>query len=83
MKIITRSLSLVALLGIASVANAQNLVTNPSFETGDFTGYSVSANATFVASSGFDGITAQDGNFFAAFGFNLFEFFLEFLSLIF
>src|SRR5579872_5052181 len=55
------------MMAISSPAAAQ-LVTNGSFETGDFTGWTVNAGATFVASGGFDGYPAEDGNYFAALG---------------
>ncbi len=56
-------------LGVGG-SQAANLITNGSFETGDFTGWTQGGNtgATFVAASGFDGITAEDGNYFAALG---------------
>jgi hypothetical protein len=55
---------------VAGGAHAANLITNGSFETGDFTGWTQGGNtgATGVVGSGFDGITAEDGAFFAALG---------------
>jgi len=50
---------------------AQNLITNGSFETGDFTGWTTGGNfeATEVVSGAFDEYTgAQDGNFYAVLG---------------
>ena len=62
--------ALAAVLG-AGGAQAANLITNGSFETGDFTGWTLGGNLdgnTFVAASGFDGITAEDGDYYAALG---------------
>jgi len=51
-------------------AAAGNLVTNCGFETGDFTGWTVNdaSGNTFVAASGFDGISANSGTEYAALG---------------
>jgi hypothetical protein len=56
-------------LGVSG-GQAANLINNGSFENGDFTGWTQGGNtgSTVVASSGFDGITAEDGNYFAALG---------------
>lgn len=52
----------------ASPAAAQQ-VTNGSFETGDFSGWSVAnGNATYVEPAGFDSYPAQQGAYFAALG---------------
>ncbi len=54
--------------GITS-ANAANLVQNGGFETGDFTGFTVStAKANSVQASGFNGTQAASGSYFAALG---------------
>jgi hypothetical protein len=55
-------------LGFASQASA-NLLVNGSFETGDFTGWTVNAGATVVQQSGgLGGYSAEDGNYYAALG---------------
>jgi PEP-CTERM motif len=51
----------------ASGAHA-DLVTNGGFETGDFTGWTVSANATGVEPIGILGYTTHSGNYYAALG---------------
>lgn len=57
------------LLTLAPVVQAQNLLTNPGFGTGDFTGWTWSGNRgyTGVASSAF-GYTPYTGSYFAYFG---------------
>ena len=55
-----------ALIGFQ--AYGQNLVVNPGFETGDFTGWTVNAGATGVVGPGFDGWNPHSGDFFAALG---------------
>jgi hypothetical protein len=57
-------------LMIGGPASAQNLVANPGFETGDFTGWTQGGNtgATFVTAGPFDGFLPHSGNFFAALG---------------
>jgi hypothetical protein len=52
----------------AQCASAANLITNGGFETGDFTGWTVVANATGVTGPGFDGFNPHSGNFFANLG---------------
>jgi PEP-CTERM motif len=55
----------------AGGAQASELIHNGSFETGDFTGWTLGGNVdgfTVVASSGFDGLNAPDGNYYAALG---------------
>ena len=49
-------------------ASAVSLIDNGGFETGDFTGWNVAADATGVEPSGFAGYTSHSGNFFAALG---------------
>jgi hypothetical protein len=65
-------LAIVALvvLIVSAPAFAQNLVTNGSFETGYWTGWTTGGNFedTEVVSSPFDGFEAEDGNYFAALG---------------
>lgn len=61
-------LALLAATGLAAPASAQNLVTNPGFETGDFSGWT----ATRAASGSFLGVGgvhyAASGNYGAYFG---------------
>ena len=52
----------------ACTAVAGNLVTNCGFETGNFSGWSVQADGTYVVTPGFDGFPANSGNYFAALG---------------
>ncbi|HZW30199.1 MAG TPA: DUF642 domain-containing protein [Isosphaeraceae bacterium] len=62
--------ALAVCLGFASQASA-NLLVNGSFETGDFTGWTVNANNTSVEPSGisgFGGYNAEDGHYYAALG---------------
>lgn len=53
-----------------ALASTTNLIVNGGFETGDFSGYTVSnLNATSVANSSFgDGLTPHSGNYFADLG---------------
>jgi hypothetical protein len=73
-KLVRISLALALLaFGTVGIANASsNLVTNGSFETGDFTGWSVSGDTGFAGvcdvSSCPGGYTPQDGNYAAYFG---------------
>ncbi len=55
---------------IPTLANAESIVlVNPSFETGDFTGYTQSGNTGFTSVSGsFSGVDPVDGNYQASFG---------------
>jgi PEP-CTERM motif len=43
-------------------------IVNGGFETGDFTGWTVSASFTSVETAGFDGFNPNSGNYFAALG---------------
>jgi hypothetical protein len=53
----------------AITARAQNLVQNPGFETGDFTGWTQFGDTSFTAvDSGFDGVNPHGGSFQAHFG---------------
>src|SRR5215469_11149603 len=65
------ALALCVCLG-ATTAFAQNLVTNGSFETGDFTGWTLGGNNdgnTYVTSGAFYAYSgAEDGTFYAVFG---------------
>lgn len=67
-----RSLVLASTLAAAICLPAfadSDLIINGSFETGDFTGWTLTDTVfTTVQPSGFDGITAADGNYFAALG---------------
>lgn len=72
---LVRVLLAVALLAFGTVGLAHassNLVTNGSFETGDFTGWTVSGDTSFVGvcdvSTCPGGYAPQDGNFAAYFG---------------
>jgi hypothetical protein len=49
-------------------ASAVSLIDNGGFESGDFTGWNVAADATGVEPSGFAEYTSHSGNFFAALG---------------
>jgi hypothetical protein len=71
MKNVLAATAIATILAAGGAHAAGNLLTNGSFETGDFTGWTLGGNIdgfTFVAGSGFDGITAEDGNFYAALG---------------
>ncbi len=71
-----KCLLVVVALAVAFTVNApktfaQNLVSNGSFETGDFTGWTTGGNFedTFVVSGAFGAYSgAQDGNFYAVLG---------------
>jgi PEP-CTERM motif len=67
MKKILFVLAFAAVLGASRPASA-DLIVNGSFETGDFTGWTVNAGATGVVTAGFDGLVPEDGTFFAALG---------------
>jgi len=58
-------------LCVAAPTFAQNLVTNGSFETGDFTGWTETGNFEFsqvVSGAYYDYSGAQDGNWYGTFG---------------
>ena len=58
-----------ALSVAAFIPTHAQILSNGSFETGSFSGWTTAnLNATFVAPSGFDSYPAQDGNYFAALG---------------
>lgn len=59
----TLSTAGICLFGSVALANA-NLLTNPGFETGDFSGWSLSGNTGFVSITS----DAHSGNFGASFG---------------
>lgn len=67
-----RTLSLVCttvlLAGIPTAAAAQNLVTNPGFETGDFTGWTVEGPGTCHGVDGVNPNTGMFGAFFCSTG---------------
>jgi hypothetical protein len=72
-KLVRISLAVALLaLGTSVLAHAGNLVTNGSFETGDFTGWTVSGDTTFNGvcdvSTCPGGFAPEDGNFAAFFG---------------
>ncbi len=58
---------LACMLFFAQLASAQNLVTNPGFETGDFTGWTQSGNLSFTGVNSGTGI-AHSGTYAAEFG---------------
>ena len=61
---------LIALLASAALsAHAQNLVTNPGFETSDFTGWTQFGGTNFTGVTGtFGGVPPHSGNFQGYFG---------------
>lgn len=71
-KLMLHSVAVVLCLVLAGPALAGgNLVANPGFETGDFTGWTLAGNVdgnTVVAPAGFDNWLPHSGNFFAALG---------------
>jgi Protein of unknown function (DUF642) len=61
--------SLGLLAGVTAEARADLILTNGSFETGDFSGWTVSAGATGVSlSGGPGGYAPEDGNYYAYLG---------------
>jgi hypothetical protein len=66
----TKIAVVVAALGVGSQASAAvNLVTNGSFETGDFSGWSQFGNTLYdYVSNFFDGYSPTDGRYLASFG---------------
>jgi len=64
-----RLLLCLAALPLLLVGQAKaDLITNGGFETGDFSGWSVSGGFTLVETAGFDGFYPHSGNYFAALG---------------
>jgi hypothetical protein len=62
-------LLIIAVLASAALTARANLVTNPGFETGDFTGWTQFGDTSFTAVSGtFGGVPPHGGNFQAYFG---------------
>src|ERR1700720_2962597 len=57
-----------ALAGALATPASADLITNGGFETGDFSGWTVVAGATFVSCGSFDGFTAHSGSCWAALG---------------
>ncbi len=58
-----------ALLALGASASAANLVSNGSFETGDFSGWSFAGNTGNTGVEGnFGGVNPTDGNFQGVFG---------------
>ncbi len=55
-------------LGFGGSAAKADLLVNGGFETGDFTGWTVSGDATSVETAGYDGFTPHSGTYFAALG---------------
>lgn len=58
-----RCATLGVVMGAMSMAAQANMITNGDFESGTFDGWTVSANATGVASY-YDGFTAESGSYF-------------------
>jgi hypothetical protein len=71
-KLVLGSLALVLCAVLSGpVLAAGNLVTNPGFETGDFTGWTLGGNTpdnTVIEQAGFDSWLPHGGDFFAALG---------------
>ena len=67
---VTKAALVVAALGLGSQASAANLVTNGSFETGDFTGWTQVGNSNYqgVYTAAYWGVSAPDGAYIANFG---------------
>ena len=66
---IRTSLIVLAALALFTRPAAANLVTNGSFETGDFTGWSAFGNLGFTGVTGdFNGVLPTDGSYQASFG---------------
>ena len=67
---IIAALATMSMLVTVAQAQAGNLLTNGSFEAGNFTGWTLSGatDHTFVENGSFDGFSAQDGWAFAALG---------------
>ena len=58
-----------AMMGLPGQASAANLIVNGSFETGDFTGWTLSGNTGVTGVTGsFGGVDPEDGSFQAFFG---------------
>jgi len=57
-----------AALAAGSTAAKADMIVNGGFETGDTSGWTISATFTDAAPSGFDGIAAHSGNFYLALG---------------
>jgi hypothetical protein len=55
-------------LAVGSTAAKADLIQNGGFETGDNSGWTINADHTGTAPSGFVGITAHSGNYFMALG---------------
>ena len=70
MRVAVRSSLLFASFSVAAILPAHaNLITNGGFETGDFTGWTVSAGSTGVSGAGGPGgYSPYDGNYYAYLG---------------
>ena len=60
--------ALATLLAATGAQATTNLLTNGDFETGDFSGWNVSASFTGVSTAPFDSLYAESGTYFAALG---------------
>ena len=66
---LSRKIALASVILLMAVPSAYaNIVVNGGFETGDFTGWTVSAGATGVTTAGFDGFNPHSGTYFANLG---------------
>jgi hypothetical protein len=68
-QLITISAAFAALSAICILPASAQLVTNGSFETGDFTGWNLGGNTGFTGvANNFSGVNPEDGNYLGYFG---------------